>query len=59
MRVIKGEDGNFIVNPSPEQMETSILDLIVAGTMDNIMMVEGESKEVSEAENAGRYQSSS
>ncbi len=49
VRVIKNEEG-YIVNPTIEQMETSVLDLIVAGTSDNIMMVEGESKEVQESE---------
>mgnify|MGYP000280085702 CR=1 FL=1 len=49
VRVVKlGEE--YIVNPSPAQMEEATLDLIVAGSMDNIMMVEGESKEVSEEE---------
>ena len=49
VRVVK-VDGNYKVNPTPEEMESSTLDLIVAGTDENIMMVEGESKEVSEAE---------
>ncbi len=49
VRVIKlGEE--YKVNPTPEEMERATLGLIVAGTDDNIMMVEGESKEVSEAE---------
>lgn len=43
-------DGEYKVNPSPEEIETATLDLIVAGTSDNIMMVEGESKEVDESE---------
>ncbi len=43
-------DGEYKVNPSPEELETATLDLIVAGTSDNIMMVEGESKEVDESE---------
>ncbi|NOT76417.1 MAG: polyribonucleotide nucleotidyltransferase [Cyclobacteriaceae bacterium] len=41
-------DGKFIVNPTLEQKEKADLDLIVAGSLDNILMVEGESKEVSE-----------
>ncbi|MBP1645789.1 MAG: Polyribonucleotide nucleotidyltransferase [Bacteroidetes bacterium] len=41
-------DGKFVVNPSIEDMEKAELDLIVAATEDNIMMVEGEMKEVSE-----------
>ena len=41
-------DGQFVINPTFSQMEHVDLDLIVAGTLDNIMMVEGEMKEVSE-----------
>ena len=48
VRVIKAEDGQYLVNPNEEQQKTAILDLIVAGTEKNILMVEGESKEVSE-----------
>ncbi|MDR1005909.1 MAG: polyribonucleotide nucleotidyltransferase [Bacteroidales bacterium] len=40
--------GEFKINPSLEEMENADLDLIVAATNDNIMMVEGEMKEVSE-----------
>ncbi|WP_420318527.1 polyribonucleotide nucleotidyltransferase [Ekhidna sp.] len=43
-------DGAYKVNPTPEEMERATLDLIVAGTADNIMMVEGECKEVDESE---------
>lgn len=46
-RVVRVE-GKFIVNPSKSQQAASDLDIIVAATMDNIMMVEGEMKEVSE-----------
>lgn len=49
VRVVK-VDGEYKVNPTPEEMEKATLDLIVAGTADNIMMVEGESKEVDESE---------
>ncbi|MDG1475773.1 MAG: polyribonucleotide nucleotidyltransferase [Vicingaceae bacterium] len=42
-------DGNWVVNPSPAQMEQSAIDLIVAATAENIMMVEGEMLEISEA----------
>ncbi|MEV9640189.1 polyribonucleotide nucleotidyltransferase [Mammaliicoccus sciuri] len=41
-------DGEFIVNPTPEQLETSEIDLVVAGTKDAINMVEAGAKEVSE-----------
>ncbi|PWJ39234.1 polyribonucleotide nucleotidyltransferase [Sediminitomix flava] len=47
VRVIK-KDGAHIINPTPAQMDGSDLDLIVAGTAENIMMVEGEMNEVSE-----------
>ncbi len=43
-------DGNWVINPSASQMKNSNVDLIVAATMDNIMMVEGEMLEISEAE---------
>ena len=41
-------DGQFVVNPTVEDMERSDIDMIVAASMDNIMMVEGEMKEISE-----------
>lgn len=41
-------DGQFIVNPTHVEIEQSDLELVVAGTSDSIIMVEGESKEVSE-----------
>jgi polyribonucleotide nucleotidyltransferase len=41
--------GKFIINPSIAQTEESDLDLMIAGTFDNVVMVEGEMKEVSEA----------
>ncbi|SER52649.1 polyribonucleotide nucleotidyltransferase [Psychrobacillus sp. OK032] len=41
-------DGEFIINPTVEQMELSTLDLVVAGTKDAINMVEAGAKEVSE-----------
>ncbi|MCB9174253.1 MAG: polyribonucleotide nucleotidyltransferase [Flavobacteriales bacterium] len=49
VRIAKVE-GNWVINPTPAQMALSDMDMIVAATMDNIMMVEGEMKEVSEAE---------
>lgn len=42
-------DGHFIANPTPQQMEKSDLDVIVAGTRNGILMVEGETKFVNEA----------
>ncbi len=41
-------DGKLVVNPTVEDMERSDIDMIVAASMDNIMMVEGEMKEISE-----------
>jgi len=41
-------NGEFVVNPTFEQLENADMDIIVAATLDNIMMVEGEMKEVSE-----------
>jgi polyribonucleotide nucleotidyltransferase len=41
-------NGEFIVNPTFEQVETADLDIIVGATYENIMMVEGEMHEVSE-----------
>jgi len=43
-------DGELVINPSPEQLETSTMEITVAGTEDAIVMVEGGAKEVSEAE---------
>ena len=41
-------NGEFVINPTFEQLETADMDIMVAATMDNIMMVEGEMTEVSE-----------
>ena len=43
-------DGKMVINPTVEEMENSDIDMIVAATIDNIMMVEGEMKEISEAD---------
>ena len=43
-------DGAFLVNPTFKEMKNVDMDLIIAGTMDSIVMVEGEMKEVSEKE---------
>jgi polyribonucleotide nucleotidyltransferase len=40
----------FIVNPTATQLKEADIDLMVGGTIDNILMVEGEMKEVSESE---------
>jgi len=41
-------DGEFVINPTFQQLEEADMDLMVAATYENIMMVEGEMKEVSE-----------
>jgi len=41
-------DGEFVINPTPEQLEKSDIDLTVAGTKDAINMVESSAKQVSE-----------
>jgi len=41
-------DGKFVINPTFSEMEKADLELMVAATEENIMMVEGEMKEVSE-----------
>ena len=43
-------DGEFVINPNFEQLENADMELMVGATYDNIMMVEGEMDEVSEAE---------
>ncbi len=43
-------NGELKVNPSISDLEESDLDIMVAGTLDSIVMIEGEMKEVSEAD---------
>ena len=43
-------DGQFVINPTYQQLEKADMDIMVAATYENIMMVEGEMDEVSEAE---------
>jgi polyribonucleotide nucleotidyltransferase len=40
----------FIINPSRAQLELSDIDMMIGASMDSIAMVEGEMKEISEAE---------
>lgn len=42
-------DNEFVINPALSKLEEATLELIVAGTMENIVMVEGEMNEVSES----------
>lgn len=41
-------DNEFVINPTFDQLKESVLDIIVSGTDSSIVMVEGESKEISE-----------
>ncbi len=43
-------DGQLVINPLLSELERATLEFIVAGTAQDIVMVEGESKEISEAE---------
>ena len=43
-------DNKFIVNPSLSQIENADIDMMVAASMENIIMVEGEMSEISEQE---------
>src|ERR1700760_3294460 len=42
------EDGQYILNPTDDQLERSKLDLVVAGTSEGVLMVESEAQELSE-----------
>ena len=44
------KNGNYILNPSPKDLENSSLDLVVAGTKDAVLMVESEASGLSEKE---------
>ena len=46
-------DGEYVINPTTEQMKSADMDLMVGATKDNIMMVEGEMNEVSEQDLIG------
>jgi polyribonucleotide nucleotidyltransferase len=46
-------DGQYVVNPAKSVLESSTLDMIVAGTADAVMMVEGGAKEISEEQLLG------
>jgi len=43
-------DGEFIINPTIDELEKSEIDMIVAGTADSVIMIEGEMAEISEQE---------
>ncbi|MDG1167228.1 MAG: polyribonucleotide nucleotidyltransferase, partial [Candidatus Thioglobus sp.] len=42
------KDGSYMVNPTYSELETSELDMVVAGTKDAVLMVESEASELSE-----------
>ncbi|MDX1916661.1 MAG: polyribonucleotide nucleotidyltransferase [Rickettsiaceae bacterium] len=46
-------DGQYVLNPSNEELEKSKLDLVVAGTKSSVMMVESEASELSEEQMLG------
>ncbi|MEW5701024.1 MAG: polyribonucleotide nucleotidyltransferase [Candidatus Zixiibacteriota bacterium] len=43
-------DGEFVINPTYSQLESSDMNLVIAGTADDILMVEGGCQEVTETE---------
>jgi polyribonucleotide nucleotidyltransferase len=45
-------NGEFVINPSRSQLKESDIDMIIGASMDSVMMVEGEMKEISEEEMA-------
>ena len=53
MRVGRDENGKFIANPTLPQYETGGMEIVVAGTADAIMMVEGGADEISEEDFLG------
>ena len=46
-------DGMYILNPTYKQLETSMLDLVVAGTEEAVLMVESEAQELTEDQMLG------
>ena len=53
VRVGRDENGKYIVNPTLPQYETGGMDIVVAGTADAVMMVEGGGNEISEEDFLG------
>lgn len=56
VRVGMDEDGQFVLNPTSEQLEASRMSLVVAGTAESIVMVEGEAAEITEEQLADALQ---
>jgi polyribonucleotide nucleotidyltransferase len=53
VRVGRDEDGNFICNPTLPQYATGGMEIVIAGTAEAVMMVEGAANEISEEEFLG------
>jgi polyribonucleotide nucleotidyltransferase len=53
VRVGRDESGTFICNPTLPQYDTGGMDIVVAGTADAVMMVEGEGNEITEGDFLG------
>ena len=49
VRIVRN-DGEWIINPTHEQLEASDIDLTYCGSRDKVMMIEGSAKEIPEAE---------
>lgn len=43
-------NGDFVINPTVSELKESDIDMVVGGTADSILMIEGEMKEISEKE---------
>ena len=48
-------NGEFVINPLRSELEEADMDIMVAGTLDSIVMVEGEMQEVSEGGDGRRH----
>ena len=53
VRVGRGENGEYVANPTLQQYETGGMEIVVAGTDDAVMMVEGGGREISEEDFLG------
>jgi polyribonucleotide nucleotidyltransferase len=53
VRVGRDENGKYIINPTLPQYETGGMDIVIAGTLDGVMMVEGGGHEISEEDFLG------
>jgi len=50
VRIAKSKEGDFIINPTYEERENSIIDMVVAATEEKIIMLEGQFKEAKEGD---------